>query len=71
MAISARRLLLLQSVVVVMTMLFGAANGAPKELVVSYHACTEGQGCHVMDQVTFHDSHIVMLTSANYHRHLQ
>ncbi|KAJ2325929.1 hypothetical protein GGI00_004894, partial [Coemansia sp. RSA 2681] len=63
-----RWLLLLVSA---LTALIGSVHGTPKELVVSYHACTEGQGCHVMDQVTFHDSHILMLTSANHQSHLQ
>ncbi|KAJ2610051.1 hypothetical protein GGF44_006242, partial [Coemansia sp. RSA 1694] len=68
MTIAMRWLLLLVSA---LTALIGSVHGTPKELVVSYHACTEGQGCHVMDQVTFHDSHILMLTSANHQSHPQ
>ncbi|KAJ2910244.1 E3 ubiquitin-protein ligase znrf3 [Coemansia aciculifera] len=69
MPITLRCLLLV--VVVVLTTLLASVHGAPKELVVSYRACTEGQGCHVIDQVTFHDSHILTLTSHNYQKHLQ
>ncbi|KAJ2300449.1 hypothetical protein IWW51_005547, partial [Coemansia sp. RSA 2702] len=46
------------------------AESLAKELVVSYRACTAGQGCHVMDQVSFYDSHVLLLTSANYQQSL-
>ncbi|ORX67948.1 hypothetical protein DL89DRAFT_39041 [Linderina pennispora] len=51
---------LMQALLVFLTSL---ASCTPKELIVGYHACAKGKGCHVMDQVTFHDSHILLLAA--------
>ncbi|KAJ2000938.1 hypothetical protein H4R26_004380 [Coemansia thaxteri] len=56
---------------VAVLLLLGPALGAPRELVVSYRTCTEGEGCHVVDQVSFHGSHMRMLPLSRFQNHLQ
>ncbi|PIA16701.1 hypothetical protein COEREDRAFT_81063 [Coemansia reversa NRRL 1564] len=46
-------------------------HGLPKEMVISYRTCVDGEGCHIIEQTSFHDSHILLLTSTSYQRHLQ
>ncbi|KAI7828342.1 hypothetical protein BX661DRAFT_13084 [Kickxella alabastrina] len=68
---SAHTWLLLSALSLLLLLLASPARCTPKELVISYHVCADGQGCHVIDQVAYHDSHILLLTSTDYKKRLQ
>ncbi|KAJ2160467.1 hypothetical protein GGF46_002229 [Coemansia sp. RSA 552] len=42
-----------------------------KELVVSHHMCIDSEGCHIINQAVFQDSHVLLLASRTYQSKLQ